>query len=54
VHKLIQQYGKDSFTFEVRKIFDDPKQAVAWEQRVLRRLKVLEKDDWLNSSIRWN
>lgn len=49
VKALIAEYGKDSFQFQIRKTFDDPKQAQVWETKVLRRMKVLEKPDvWLN------
>lgn len=48
VQKLIDQYGKDSFIFEVRKTFDTPEAALAWEHKVLRRLKVRDRLDWLN------
>jgi hypothetical protein len=50
VHKLIEEYGKDSFEYEVRKTFQSIKEAYAYEQRVLRRLKVTVKDVWLNKA----
>jgi hypothetical protein len=33
---------------EIRKTFLDPKKAKLWEERVLRRMKVSKKDQWLN------
>lgn len=37
---------------EVRKVFDDPKKGVEWENKVLRRMNVLQKPDkWLNRNI---
>jgi predicted nucleic acid-binding Zn ribbon protein len=52
VHKLIELYGKDSFTYEVRKIFgNEPIMAQEYEKKVLRRLKVLYRDNWLNDNI---
>jgi hypothetical protein len=54
VADLIKQYGKDSFDVEIRKIFDTPEAATIWETKVLRRLKVLQKDDWLNKNIAGN
>lgn len=48
VHKLINFYGKDSFIFEIRKIFSDKQSAINWENKVLRRMKVLDKPNWLN------
>ena len=35
----------------VRKKFSVPEQALAWEQKVLRRLNVLRDDRWLNQNI---
>lgn len=51
VKKLINEYGTDSFSVEVRKTFNDREQAILWEQKVLRRLKVLSKLEWLNDNI---
>jgi hypothetical protein len=49
VANLIEDTGKDSFVFEVRKTFDTVQQARDWETKVLRRMKVLTKPDvWLN------
>lgn len=48
VKALIDQYGKESFVCEVRKIFNSREDAISWEQKVLRRLKVAENDKWLN------
>ena len=50
VHMLIEEYGIDSFDVEVRKTFEDKNSARLWEQRVLWRLKVKRRLDWLNSS----
>ena len=51
VHELIQEYGKDSFLYEVRKIFSTPEDAFHWEQRVLKKLGVVEKKEWLNQAL---
>lgn len=48
VKRLIEEYGKDSFDVEVRKTFISADAALTWEQRVLRRLKVTQRLDWLN------
>jgi hypothetical protein len=57
VKKLIEQYGKGSFEFQVRKTFQTKASAQKWEAAVLRRLKVLTNQHlWLNKSIpsgRW-
>lgn len=51
VKNLILKYGPDSFEFEIRKTFTTKMDAIAWECKVLRRLKVLESDLWLNENI---
>jgi hypothetical protein len=45
---LIRRYGKKSFIFEIRKTFKTQKQAREWEHKVLRRMKVIYRDDFLN------
>jgi hypothetical protein len=52
IKNLINRYGKDAFLFEVRKVFTTKQEAIAWEETVLRRLKVLKSSDiWLNKCI---
>jgi len=51
VKRLIAEHGKDAFVINVRKTFDSKEKALKWEQTVLRRMKVLEREDWINSSI---
>ena len=51
VHKLIEEYGKDSFDYEIRKTFEDKSQCISWEQKVLKRLKVKTNPVWLNVAI---
>lgn len=51
IKKLIEEYGASSFRVEVRKTFDNKKDAIDWERKVLRRLKVLDKSEWLNENI---
>lgn len=48
VKKLIEEFGKESFYFEVRKVFPDADKAIAWEDKVLRRLKVPHNNEYLN------
>ena len=50
VKGLIKKYGKKSFQFEIRKTFKTAQQAMAWEFKVLRRMKVVERKDFLNQS----
>jgi hypothetical protein len=51
VAERIKEYGVSSFDFEIRRVFLTPKQARDWEERVLRRLDVLHRVDWLNQNI---
>lgn len=49
IPQLREQYGDDSFAFEIRKTFDCRQKAIQWESTVLRRMKVLFKPNiWLN------
>ena len=50
VKSLIKKYSKESFVFEIRKIFKTSQQAINWEHKVLKRLKVIYRDDFLNLS----
>ncbi len=54
VKSLIKEYGADSFDVEIRKIFFTAAEAKAWESKVLRRLKVSTRSDWLNQHIQGN
>ena len=51
VKALIEQYGKDSFEYEVRKVFDTVSEACQYEDEVLRRLHIFGNDKWLNENI---
>lgn len=52
--KLVAQkrklYGEPDIV-QVRKTFENPNDAINWEFRVLRRLKVLQTEKWLNCRI---
>jgi hypothetical protein len=50
VKGLIKRYGKKSFIFEIRKTFKTQKQARDWEHKVLRRMKVIYRNDFLNET----
>lgn len=50
VKNLREQYGTESFSYQIRKIFDCPVKAVSWETKVIRRMKIVEKSEWLNSA----
>jgi hypothetical protein len=51
IKELINETGVDSFETQIRKVFDTQEQAVAWEIKVLRRMRVLENDQWINQNI---
>jgi hypothetical protein len=48
VKELIQQYGKDSFLYEIRQVFDDPKKCRLWEIKVIKRANLVRRNDFLN------
>lgn len=48
VKQLIAEYGKDSFTVEVRRTFQNSQEAILWEHKVLRRLNAATRNDWIN------
>jgi hypothetical protein len=50
VKSKIQKYGKQSFSFEIRKTFDDSNKARRWETKVLRRMKVVQRTDFMNKT----
>ena len=46
--KITRQLLGDPDIIEVRKIFNSKQQAIDWEYKVLRRMKVVERTDFLN------
>ena len=50
VKELIDQYGEDTFVFEIRKTFNDVKSCRLWETRVLKRMDVVNRDIFLNKT----
>lgn len=48
VSALIDEYGKESFVYEIRKTFDTAESAIRWEKTVLRRMKVHLREDFIN------
>lgn len=48
VKMLVDEYGSDTFVFEIRKTFDKVIDARMWETKVLKRLDVTHRDDFLN------
>jgi Putative endonuclease segE, GIY-YIG domain/NUMOD3 motif len=52
INNLLQEHGVDSFEWQIRKIFDTAEQAILWETKVLRRAKVLKRQDiWYNANV---
>lgn len=50
VKALVEENGKDSFEFEIRQTFDDVNKCREWESRVLKRLKVASREDFINKT----
>ena len=50
LNKLILEQGKENFTFEVRKLFNDKIKAINWEIRFLTRIKAAQSPLWFNKS----
>ena len=48
VKELIHQYGEETFMYEIRKTFDNANDARLWEHKVLRRMNVVHREDFLN------
>jgi hypothetical protein len=52
INNLIAEHGIDAFEWSVRKTFNTAEEAITWETKVLRRSKVLERQDiWLNGNV---
>ena len=51
IHNLIKEHGKDSFKFEVRKLFNNKEDALRWETRFLTKVKALHNPIFLNKNI---
>lgn len=51
VADLIELYGTESFDVEIRKTFETRRACQQWEQRVLTKLRVKTRNDWLNIAI---
>lgn len=50
VHEFREKYGEPDIV-QVRRIFEDKESAIAWEEKVLRRLHVKRSVVWLNVAI---
>jgi len=63
IKQLIKEYGIGSFKVEIRKTFNNINDCKIWERKILKRLKVVESDIWLNlnygvpptlSGVKWS
>lgn len=50
VKNLILKYGKENFTYEIRKTFKTIYSARKWEQNVLTKLNVAQRNDFINKT----
>ena len=50
VKNKLKKYGKESFVFEIRKTFQDKNKARLWENKVLKRMNVIHRDDFMNKT----
>ena len=48
IKALIEEYGEDSFTFEIRKTFKTREQACSWETKFLTKIDAAKHPEWLN------
>lgn len=51
IQELVAADGLEAFEVQIRREFETPDAAVAWETRVLQRAKVLADDRWLNANV---
>lgn len=49
VKQFIKIHGNPDI-IQIRKVFTEKKDAILWENKVLRRMKVIERDVWLNQT----
>jgi len=50
VKKLIEEYGLNSFDYQIRKIFKNKKDAINWETKFLKKINAINNNDWLNQN----
>lgn len=50
--KTLRNNIGDPDIIEIRRTFQTKEEALSWEERVLRRCKVLKDEKWLNGNIR--
>lgn len=50
VKQAVEKYGKEAFIFEIRQTFLDKDKALAWEQKVLHKINVRDREDFYNKT----
>ena len=50
IKTLIEEHGKESFAFEVRKTFKTRTEALTWENKFLTRIQAAQSPEWLNGN----
>ena len=50
VHSLRKELGEPD-VIQIRKVFESADNAISWELKVLRRMKVLLKEEWINANV---
>lgn len=48
IHQLLSTYGKEAFEWEIRKTFKTKEQSERWEQKVLQKMNVDKRPDFIN------
>lgn len=48
--KLFEKYNVSDFSFQIRKEFENTNDARNWENKVLKRMKVVQRDDFVNKT----
>jgi hypothetical protein len=51
IKKLKEEFGTSAFDYEIRRTFTDKSDAIAWEHRVLTRLRVVDNPRWFNENV---
>lgn len=51
IKRLREEHGDGAFKVEIRKTFNDANDAIRWEHKVLRRMRVVNDDRWINKSV---
>lgn len=50
VKARIEEYGKDSFIYEIRKLFTNSSDARIWEHKVISKMNMINRPDFMNKS----